>query len=152
MIYAPIRWLEAHDKTLWPFAMNHAVHLHNHTPRRLDKFAFVEIWSQSRSTYSQLVNAHPWGVPVYVLDPTLQDGFKIPKFNPKARKGIYLGPSALHASSVGMILNPKTNRISPQFHCIHDDHFETVSFSPEMPQKKMNELWDEMAFEGHERI
>ena len=98
------------------------------------------------------MNAHPWGVLVYVLDPTLQDGFKISKFNPRARKGIYLGPSALHASSVGMILNPKTNGISPQLHCICDDHFETVSFSPETPQKKMNELWDEMAFEGYERI
>ena len=39
MFHAAIRWPEACDKTLWPFAMNHAVHLHNHTPRRLDKFA-----------------------------------------------------------------------------------------------------------------
>ena len=82
MFHAAIRWPKACDKMLWPFAMNHAVHLHNHTPRRLDKFAPVEIWSQSRSTHSQLVNAHPWGVPVWVLDPKLQDGFKIPKFDP----------------------------------------------------------------------
>ena len=47
MFHAAIRWPDAHDKTLWPFAMNHAVHLHNHTPRRLDKFAPIEIWSQS---------------------------------------------------------------------------------------------------------
>ena len=50
-----------------------------------------------------------------------------------------------------MILNPKTNGISPQFHCIHDDYFETVACSPETPHKKMDELWDEVAFEGHER-
>ena len=96
--------------------MNHAVHLHNHTPRRLDKFAPIEIWSQSRSTHSQLVNAHPWGVPIYGLDPRIQDGFKIPKFDPRAQKGIHLGPSSLHVSSVGMIFNPKTDRIDPQFH------------------------------------
>ena len=97
------------------------------------------------------MNAHPWGVPVCVLDPTPQDGFKIPKFNPRARKGIHLGPSPLHASSVGMILNPKTNRISPQFHCICDDYFETVAHNAETPHEKMDEMWDVVAFEGHER-
>ena len=35
--------------------------------------------------------------------------------------------SPLHASMVGLICNPNTNRIGPQFHCIHDDHFETVT-------------------------
>ena len=50
-----------------------------------------------------------------------------------------------------MILNPKTNRISPQFHCICDDYFETVTQNAETPQKKMDEMWDEVAFEGHER-
>ena len=51
-----------------------------------------------------------------------------------------------------MILNPKTNRISPQFHCICDDYFENIACSPETPQKKMDETWDEMAFEGCERV
>ena len=91
------------------------------------------------------------GVPVYVLDPRLQDGFKIPKFEPRTRKGICLGLSPLHASCVGMILNPEDNGISPQFHCICDDYFETVGYNAETPQKKMDELWDKVAFEGHER-
>ena len=88
--HASIRWTDVHDKTLLPFAMSHAVHLHNQMPRRLDKFAPVEIWSQDRSIHSQLINAHPQGVPVYGLDHRLQDGFKIPKFDPRARKGICL--------------------------------------------------------------
>ena len=37
-----------------------------------------------------------------------------------------MGVSPLHASTVGLILNPNTNRISPQFHCVYDDYFETV--------------------------
>ena len=45
MFHAAIRWPDTLDKTLWPFAMNHAVHLHNHTPRRKDGFAPIEIWS-----------------------------------------------------------------------------------------------------------
>ena len=89
---------------------------------------------------------------MHVLCPRLQDGFKIPKFDPRAHKGIYTGSLPLHASTVGMIYNPKTTRISPQFHCIYNDYFETVSLSPDMPQKKMDDLWTEIAFEGYERI
>ena len=62
-----------------------------------------------------------------------------------------MGPFPLHASSVGMILNPKTDRISPQFHCICNDYFKTVAHSAETTQKKIDELWDEVAFEGCER-
>ena len=62
-----------------------------------------------------------------------------------------MGPSPLHAGSVDMIFNPKTNRNSPQFRCICDDHFETVAYNAETQQKKMDEVWDEVAFEGHER-
>ena len=50
-----------------------------------------------------------------------------------------------------MIINPKTNRISPQFHCIHDDHFETIAHNTDTPKKKMDERLDELAFDVHER-
>ena len=113
MFHAALRWPSKFDKTLWPLAMNHAVYMHNHTPRRLDKYAPVELWTGSKSTYSELVNAHPFGCPTYVLDPRLQDGFKIPKWDPRARQGIYVGPSPLHANTVGLILNPRTNIINP---------------------------------------
>ena len=79
MFHAALRWPSKFDKTLWPLAMNYAVYMHNHTPRRLDKYAPIELWTGSKSTYSELVNAHPWGCPTYVLDPRMQDGFKIPK-------------------------------------------------------------------------
>lgn len=39
-----------------------------------------------------------------------------------------MGPSPLHTSSVGFILNPLINRIRPQFHCIYDDYFETFFY------------------------
>jgi hypothetical protein len=78
MFHAAIRWPEHYNKSLWPLAMSCAVHLHNNAPRRQDGLCPIEIWSRSKSDYSQLHSAHPWGYPVYVLDPRLQDGFKIP--------------------------------------------------------------------------
>jgi hypothetical protein len=113
--------------------MSYAVHLHNHTPRRQDGLCPVEIWSKSKSNHSHLKNAHPFGCPVYVLDPRLQDGFKIPRWEPQSRRGVFVGVSPLHASNVGLILNPNTNRLSPQFHCVYDDYFETVHHSNEKP-------------------
>ena len=40
--------------------------------------------------------------------------------------GIYLCPSPHHATSVPLILSTQTSLVSPHFHCIFDDNFETV--------------------------
>ena len=42
--------------------------------------------------------------------------------------GIYIGRSSLHASNVGLILNPRTGHVSPQFHVVYDDDFTTVPY------------------------
>ena len=126
MLPAALLWPGHYDKSLWPLAMTHDVYLHNHTPRRADGLCPIDIWTRSRSNYSHLKNSHPWGCHVYVLDPRLQDGFKVPRWDPCSHWGIYMGVSLLHSSTVGLILNPDTNRISPQFHCVYDDYFETV--------------------------
>ena len=94
-----------------------------------------------------MTNAHPWGVPAYVLNSRLQDGFKIPRFDPISMQGVYVIPSSLHASTVGLILNTRTNRISPQFHVIYDDYFETVPYEDTTPPK-----WDELVIENFETI
>ena len=67
-----------------------------------------------------------WGCPAYVLDPKLQDGKKLPKWDPRTRQGQYLYRSPKHASSVRLIRNLNTGCISPQFHVIYDTQFQTV--------------------------
>jgi hypothetical protein len=42
-----------------------------------------------------------------------------------------MGSSPLHASTVGLIRSLRTNHISPQFHVVYDDLFETVHASAE---------------------
>jgi hypothetical protein len=70
---------------------------------------------------------HVWGCPVYVLDPTLQQGSKLPKWQPRSRRGIFVGFSPAHSSDVPLILNTQTGHISPQFHVVFDDNFSTVN-------------------------
>ena len=63
---------------------------------------------------------------MYVLDPKLQDGHKLPKWQPRSRHAQYLGNSPLHASTVGLVRNLVTDNISPQFHLVFNNFFETV--------------------------
>ena len=50
--------------------------------------------------------------------------------------------SSLHASTVGLIRNLRTNNISPQFHVVYDTHFETVHSD----QKEEPKVWEELLF------
>jgi hypothetical protein len=83
--------------------------------------------------------AHVFGCPVYVLDAALQDGYKIPKWSPRARLGLFLGFSDLHSSQVPLILNVQTGEISPQYHVIFDNKFETVNSLS--PTKSLEKQW-----------
>ena len=74
-----------------------------------------------------LQQLHVWGAPCYVLEPKLLDGHKIPKFNPRSRRGLHLGWSPKHAASVPLVLNLSTGHVSPQFQVVFDDWFTTVT-------------------------
>ncbi|KAL7462348.1 hypothetical protein ACHAXS_002729, partial [Conticribra weissflogii] len=52
----------------------------------------------------------------------------VPKWEPQARLGIYVGRSPSHAGNVALVLNPNTGLISPQFHVVFDDDFTTVPY------------------------
>jgi hypothetical protein len=67
MLHVALRWPGYADQDLWPMAMSHAVHLWNHTPKQASGLAPIEIFSGSKSDHSHLLNAHPWGCPVYIL-------------------------------------------------------------------------------------
>ncbi len=64
---------------------------------------------------------------MYGLDALLQDGKKIPKWNPWACLGLFLGFSDLHSSLMPLVLNVDRGHISPQFHVIFDNKIETVT-------------------------
>jgi hypothetical protein len=64
--------------------------------------------------------------PVFVLEPSLQQGHKIQKWKPRARQAIYLGHSPRHAQTVPLVLNINTGLCSTQYHVVFDDHFTTT--------------------------
>ena len=127
MLHAIIHWPIEADPSLWPFAVDHAVYLWNHLPGRDLRLAPDELFSGGKfPSYGFLNSAHVWGCPIYVLDPKLQDGRKLPKWTKRARRGQYLGISPEHSSTVARVRHLTTGNISPQFHVVFDDLFSTV--------------------------
>ena len=126
MQHSFLHWPDAFQVELWPFALDHACWLFNHTPHHKHGWAPIEIFCGTNVACQHLQRARTWGCPGYVLSPTLQDGKKIPKWSPKSRRGQFLGFSRHHSSTIGLMLNLQTGSISPQFHVVFDELFTTV--------------------------
>ena len=139
LLHAMLRWPEQTSSDLWPMAMQHSEHLVNILPNMSDGFSPEEKFCRTFKTNIHLEHLPVWGCPTYVLDPTLQDGRKIPKWNSRSRRGQFVGWSPLHASNVALVRNLNTGRISPQFHVVFDNWFETVYCDEEEEEPP---VWD----------
>ena len=140
LIHAAMRNQEHFDVQLWPFAMTHSCHLWNNVPK-VDQFSPLELLSRTVNTrnYGDLRHYHVWGCPVYILEYDIAVGKKLPKWSPRARRGVYLGVSSEHSSNVPLVLSIKTGSISPQYHIVFDDCFSTAVAEAEEPQ-----VWDRL--------
>lgn len=128
LIHAAIRWPDVIEPDVWPMAISYAVWLYNNMPKS-NGIAPIELVVRSKNPTHVLVNAHVFGSPAYVLDPKLQGLSKLPKFSPRSRRGMFVGFSQQHSSTVPLILNLSTLSITPQFHVVFDDWFTTVNSS-----------------------
>ena len=123
--------------------MIHGAYLLNHLPNDICwGVSPIEIFRQSKLGSSPLNNEHTWGCPAYVLDPRLQYGKKIPKWDSKTRQGQYLGKSPAHASSVGLIRNLNTGFVSPQFYVVYDSESQTVMSGYGQNDAVTTHIWD----------
>ena len=111
---------------LWEFAVKHAAWLHNRIPSRTTGLTPLELLSKTKADHKDLLRSHVWGCPVFVLDPKLQDGKKIPKWSRQSRLGQFVGFSDEHSSLVANVRHLTTGFVSPQYHVVFDDLFQTV--------------------------
>ena len=148
MLHFALHWPQAAKPDLWPFAIDHAVYIWNRLPNSLTKLSPLEHFTSSIfPNHHHLQCLHVFGCPVYVLDPKLQDGKKLPKWNKRSRRGVYLGISKLHSSTVHLVLNVDTGKVTPQYHVVFDDTFSTV-FSDGV---FTDDVWNSIVTSNHER-
>ncbi len=145
MIHATLHWPDMIESTLWPLAVLHAVHIMNRVPRRdTANRSSIELLTNSILDPQEYSDLHVWGSPVYVLDPGISKGGKIPKWKPRSRRGVYMGVSEKYASSVPNVLNPHSGHITSQFHCLFDDWFFTVESDADAIPDFTQYPWDKM--------
>jgi hypothetical protein len=114
---------------LWPFALKCTKDRMNNLVHRADGRTPYQTLTGLDQVKLDVSNFHTFGCPCYVLEHRLQSGnLMIPKWEPRARMGLYVGRSPSHAANVALIFNPRTGHISPQFHVIFDDDFTTVPY------------------------
>lgn len=110
------------------YAIRTAVYIHNTVPVLLDGRSLLELFSGTNVGFRMRDN-HAFACPVFALQNSLAAGNTIPKWSPRWRLGLNLGPSPNHAQNVNLILNLNTGLVSPQFHCRYDNFFETTHHS-----------------------
>ena len=134
MMHAWTRWPESQDSSLWPLAVSHAVHVWNMIPNTSNGLSPEDVFSGSLVPMDRLSRLHVWGCPAYVLDPTVAEGRKLPKWSPRSNRGVFVGYDSQFASSVGLVLNREKRTVTPQFHVVYDDWFTTTySDGPDPP-------------------
>ena len=126
IIHAKQRWNRAITANLWPYAMRHRCDVDNATIKRGTSESPTELFTGVK-VKPKLKHYHPFGCPVYVLNDRMASGKSIPRWESRARIGLYLGMSHRHARSVALVLNIETGHVSPQFHVKYDDLFETIA-------------------------
>jgi transposase InsO family protein len=92
-------WPDIITEDLWPFALKLAVDIHNSTPGS-SGLSPDEIFTGQKSNKNRLADFHTFGCPVFVLEASLQDSHKLPKWKSRPRMAVYLGHSPDHATTI----------------------------------------------------
>ncbi len=125
LLHARTCWPEDVHFALWPYALRNAAYLHNNLPVLEDGTSRLLLFS-SIQVGSNLKHVHTFGCPVFAFQNVLASGSQLPKWSPRARLGLNMGPSPMHARNVYLILNLGTGCVSPQYCCCFKDFFETM--------------------------
>jgi hypothetical protein len=125
--HAISKWDKTTTAELWPFAIQQAATIYN-TPKRRSHDYDTSPWEQFTGERSKLDQSdmHPLFCPVYVLDRRMQEGTSPPRWTKRTTQKVYVGHLHHYSRSVPMVRDPKTKLVSPQFHVMFDDNFDTV--------------------------
>jgi hypothetical protein len=148
MLHLATHWPQQAHSQFWPLAIDYSVWVFNRLPNVENGLTPDELWSSVQLSGNKLARTHIFSCPIYVLDAAIQDGRKIPTWNPRARLGLFLGFSERHYSQVPLVLNIETGKISLQYHVIFDDKFKIVHLLPD--NKALEKQWTRILRREHE--
>ena len=112
---------------LMPCALSLAVDIRN--KHEIDRHSFSAFDKLTSKNSFNLKDNHAFSCPTCVLNTSLQDHNSLPHWDERIRVGVCAGKSKQPALNVALMLNIRKEDISPQFHVVFDDNFETVDAS-----------------------
>jgi hypothetical protein len=128
ILHASAHWKGGIDLSLWPMAVSYATYLYKNYLPNSQGLCPADLFTGGTIPRHRLKDIHVWGFPaVNILDPHLQAGQRLPRWQSRSRRGVLMGLSHLHSSNVPLVLNLATGSITPQFHVVFYDDFSTVS-------------------------
>jgi hypothetical protein len=130
ILHGILMWPQMIDTMFWPFAFKAAAERHNYLSINKDGQTPISILHGVTSETIMVKSFHTLFCPVYVLDSRTQSagGPGPPEWEPCSCIGVYLGHSPFHTGSVALVFNPRTGRVSPQYHVVFGDTFSTIPF------------------------
>jgi hypothetical protein len=119
--------------------------MYNNTPK--DGACPAVIFTGSSVPRHRLVDLHVWVCPLYVLDPKIQQGKKLPRLEPRSKRLMFLGISQQNSTEVPLILNLGNGIITTNFHgVVFDDLFTTL---PSIERDTApHDHWEELCLEN----
>jgi GAG-pre-integrase domain len=82
LLHATLHWPDAVTTQLWPFAVRHAVHLHNFVPDPSTGLSPNDLFTKTKHPSKRFYDLHPLFCPSYALDKAIADGHKLPRWTP----------------------------------------------------------------------
>jgi hypothetical protein len=95
LLHAAHLWPEHANIKLWPLAVDYAVWVFNCLPSVDVGLSPNTLWSQAKCSHKDFNCARVFECPIYILDPKMQDGHKILKWDPQACLGMFVGFSSM---------------------------------------------------------
>jgi hypothetical protein len=138
--HAISRWYKTITADSRPFTIQHAATIYNTKKQRSRDYDLIpwEQFTEKRSKLDQ-TDMHPLLCPVYVLDRRMQEGTSPPKWTKQTTQKVCVGHLHHNSKSVPMVWYPKTKLVSPQFHVMFDDNFDTVK-APDLNIKQSDTM------------
>ena len=85
LLHVHLHWPDEFNPSLWPFALDYSVEIYNNLPSKVKNgLCPEEVFAGIILGCGPLKQLRIFSCPCYVLDPRLQDGKKILKWEPRA--------------------------------------------------------------------
>ena len=124
-LHAAHRWPKTISTHLWPQVLKHATNAQSALPHNNKNTSPILLFAHT-IIEPNVKHFHTFGCPIYILQAPLQNQNPFPKWNECSQVGIFLCHSPHHAASIPLVLSTQTGFVSPQFHCVFDDTFDTI--------------------------